>query len=145
MPEMRLSPRIAAIYDLQAALSEPGMKALGLSWTSFQLLSAVHSAGGSASQAEVARRLGVSPATLSESVSAHVAKGLLQRADSAADKRVKNLELTAEARRLLTKAMAIFEEVEASMLHGVAAGTVDGGLKLLDRCIANLEAELEKR
>lgn len=142
MADLAFSSRISALYELQAALIEPQLKAIGINWTTFQLLSAVHGAGDEASQAEVARRLGVTPATLSETVTAHEAKGLLKRSASSTDKRVKILQLTAKSAKMLDKVLTIVNDVEEKMLNGIGVAPRDAAGKTLDRCISNLEKAL---
>ena len=142
MADLALSSRIAALYELQAALLEPQLKAIGINWTTFQLLSAVHGAGEEASQAEVARRLGVTPATLSETVTAHEAKGMLKRVPNAQDKRLKILQLTSKASKLLDKVLTVVNDVDQQMMRGIGVAPRDAAAKTLDRCIANLEKAL---
>ena len=67
MPSELIGSRVATLYELQSAWLEPKLKEMGVRWTTFQLLATIFGAGDDARQAEVARRLGVSPATLSES------------------------------------------------------------------------------
>ena len=74
---MQIGAKVAAIYELQSAWLEPRLRAIEVSWTTFQLFSAIQAAGGKSSQVAVARRLGVTPATLSETVFAHVQNGLM--------------------------------------------------------------------
>ena len=79
MAQHLIGTRIAAIYERQAEWLEPRLADLGVSWATFQLLTTVAGAGEEASQIEVARRLGVTAATLSESVQGHVGRGLLKQ------------------------------------------------------------------
>ncbi|MBS1706327.1 MAG: winged helix-turn-helix transcriptional regulator [Armatimonadetes bacterium] len=139
MADLTFTPRIANLYELQAALVEPKLKKLGIGWTTFQLLSAVHGAGTEASQAEVARRLGVTPATLSESVTQHVEKGLLEQTKNSSDKRLKVLVLTKKATKVLSQVMNLLEDVEKVMVSGVGENTGASALKALDKMAKNLE------
>lgn len=139
MADLVLTPRMAALHDLQTAILEPQLKKLGMSWATFQLLVAVQSAGEAASQAEVARRLGVAPATLSESVSSHVKKGLLAQVPSVVDRRVKVLELTGKANKAIAAAMQHVNQLESIMRDGLSDSAASTCAKALDRCITNLE------
>lgn len=138
-----LSPRIATLYELQAAYMEPKLKAMGISWTTFQMLSAVFGAGGAASQAEIARRLGVTPATLSEAVQTLSKKGFLSQAPSDADRRVKLLKLTAKANKSLQEITKVAQEAEQIAVAGLNDAKLRKALTLLDKCVANLEKALE--
>lgn len=139
MVDLLLTPRIAALYELQAALMEPELKRLGINWTTFQLLMSVRSQGGNVSQASVARNLGITPATLSEAVAVQVRKGLLKQQNDPADKRVRTLSLTPKAEKLMDQVTEVISEVEKITLKGIGNSTTSAGVKLLDKCIDNLE------
>lgn len=139
MSQTALSPKIAAVYELHAAFLEPKLKQIGVSWATFQLYSAVFAAGSSASQAEVARRLGLTPATLSESVQIHVRKGLLEQVPGANDRRVKILRLTAKAEKQLKQIRELISQAETVMLEGLSSEETRVVSALLDRCRGNFE------
>ncbi len=143
MPAERLGARVATVYDLQSEWLSPRLKDRGISWTTFQLLAAVHAAGDQASQVEVARRVGVSPATLSESVSDHVAKGLLEQIPSSGDRRVKILRLTKKADGKFREILGLVQECEELMVRGLSAKDVESCAKTLDQMIHRLERNLE--
>lgn len=141
MPAEQIGARVAAIYELQSAWLEPRLKALGLGWSTFQLLTTVNSLGRNASQVEVARRLGVTPATLSESVFGHVQKGYLDQAPSSRDRRVKVLQLTDRSKTLMRQIKRLAAESEVVMARGLEDKDRERLATLLDRVLANLEAE----
>jgi MarR family transcriptional regulator, transcriptional regulator for hemolysin len=130
-----IGPRIAALYERQSAWLEPRLAALGVPWGTFQLLTAVAAAAGRASQAEVARRLGITPATLSETVFSHVQRGLLEQVSSESDRRVKTLRPTDRGRALLRKIHALLEEAEAATMEGLTSGERDQLARLLDKVL----------
>lgn len=137
-----LGPRIATVYELQSAWLEPRLKAMGVRWTTFQLLVTILACGERATQVEVAARLGVAPATLCESVQAHVAAGIVtQRA--ASDKRVKLLGLTPSGKTLTKKIGALVAEVEALAASGLSERDAAACASTLDRMISSLEKVLE--
>lgn len=143
MPAEPLGPRVATVYELQSAWLSPRLKAKGISWTTFQLLAAVHAAGDEASQVEVSKRVGVSAATLSESVRDHVAKGLLEQVPSTADRRVKVLRLTNKAMGLYKEILALVQECEGLMSQGLSAKDVESCAKTLDQMIQKLERAVD--
>lgn len=112
MPPTPLGPLIATLYEIQSSFLEPRLKAEGVRWSTFQLLATVMAAGEEASQAEVARRLGLSPATLSESVGAHVKKGLIEQIAAKGDRRKRILALTPEAKRQMRAVAKHVQEFE---------------------------------
>ncbi len=139
MARPALTPLIATLYEMQASSIEPRLKKLGIGWTTFQLLSAVRGAGSEASQAEIARRLGITAATLSESVTEHVGKGLLSQNAGIGDRRVKVLKLTAKADRVLTEVMDILQETERKMTEGIGEQTLKTCASTLEKCLGNLD------
>lgn len=142
MPQEQIGPRIAAVYELQSAWLEPKLKSLGMTWSTFQLLTTVHGAGKRASQVEVARRLGVTPATLSESVYAHVERGLLEQVNSSRDRRVKLLQLTDRSKSMMRQIKRLVAESESVIARGLSETEGDKLAKLLDKVLANLESEV---
>jgi len=139
-----LGTRIAAIYELQAEWMEPRLRDLGISWSSFQLLVTVANAGDKASQIEVATRLGVTAATLSESVQNHVDRGLLLQSPSPHDKRVRILTLTTKAEEIIRQIRGLVFESDEVMTRGVLPGELATTAKVLDRVLANLESALDR-
>ena len=140
MEQESLGAQIGLAYDLQTGYLAPRFRAMGLSWSTFQLLAAVQSVPGGVSQVEVARRLGVTPATLSETVFAHVQRGLLDQVPSSTDRRGRLLKLTASAKKLLKRAAAEIEQCEAVMRNGLSDKEVAQLLGLLGRVATNLES-----
>lgn len=135
-----MGARLASLYELQSAWLEPRLEAIGVSWTAFQLLLTVAAAGENASQIEVARRLGVTAPTLSESVQAHVAKGLLRQVQSKKDRRIKVLTLTPKSQQLMVEIRRLVAEAEAVMTRGLSEGACRDLAKLLDRAAENFES-----
>jgi MarR family transcriptional regulator for hemolysin len=116
---------------------------MGVSWSSFQLLTTVANAGDKASQIEVATRLGVTAATLSESVQNHVDRGLLVQVPSPTDKRVRILQLTAQSEEMIRQIKALVLESDEAMTRGILPAELTTMAKVIDRIIMNLESELE--
>lgn len=124
---------------------EPKLASLGYSWTIVQLLSAIQAAGAGARQSEVAQMLGITPATLSESVHGLVLRGLVVQSPGESDRRVKGLSLTPAGRDVLTKVRAIAREADARMIDGLDARRVASAIVVLEKAVANLEAVLSSR
>jgi DNA-binding MarR family transcriptional regulator len=117
---------------------------MGVSWATFQLLTAVSNAGAAASQVEVARRLGVTAATLSESVQSHMDKELLARTRSEKDKRVKILTLTPKSKEIMSKIRDLVFESDEMMSRGILPNEMTAAKKVLDRVMQNLESALDR-
>lgn len=140
VPESQIGPLIATIYELQSSWLEPRLKKSGMRWTTFQLLATVMAAGDGASQAEVARRLGVAPATLSESVHAHVESGHLVQEPSPADRRKKILRLTPSAKKKMGEVGKHVRELESRMSRSLSGPELLDLERLLEKVVENLEA-----
>ncbi|MCU0315270.1 MAG: MarR family winged helix-turn-helix transcriptional regulator [Fimbriimonadaceae bacterium] len=139
----QLGTRVATLYELQSAWLEPRLREKGIRWSTFQLLMTVMSAGQTASQVEIARRLGVTPATLSETVQAHVEKGYLEQVPSAMDRRVRRLVLTDQAIELLDEIRSLLNDCENLMMRGISAKDVETCTKVLNHMIGKLEIDLD--
>ena len=139
-----IGARVAAVYDLQAEYLEPRLEALGVSWTTFQLLTAIANAGEDASQIEVSRRLGVTAATLSESVQNHVDKGLIRQTRSKRDGRVKTLVLTSKSAKILQKIRDVVLESEETMTRGLLPHELSAAAIVLDRIAQNFESAIDR-
>lgn len=135
----QIGARVAAVYELQSAWLEPRLRDIGVNWTTFQLLTTVSSAGKKASQVEVARRLGVTPATLSEAVYTHVQKGLLEQVASNRDRRVKVLQLTEQAKAQMRLIRRLVNESEEVMVRGLSNQDADQLSLALGVLLGNLE------
>ncbi len=141
MNSEEISAQVANLYDLQSMWLEPKLDELGITWATFQLLMAV-AGGKDASQATIAERLGISPATLSESVVLHVKRGLLAQVASSKDRRVKSLVLTKDAERMVTKIRGLIKECSEVMTNGIPTTKLESCAKVLDDMANRLERSL---
>jgi DNA-binding MarR family transcriptional regulator len=132
-----LAAQAGLLVELTTAAIEPALRAAGLSLSGFDLLSAV-AASAKGTQAEVSRRLGVSPGTLSEAVHAAVGRGLLVQRTDEGDARLRRLELTPQGREALGATLRAVNDVEAAMLAGIPEGDVRITRDVLRRAIRNL-------
>lgn len=139
MSDASWSARVAALNEVQMAYLQPRLAEIGLNLNTFQLLAAIHAAGDEASQAEVARRLGVSAATLSESVQTHITKGWIVQTPSPTDRRVRLLTLTTQASERLRKVMRYLSDFEQRVASGIKPKELQTCLKVLDQLTARGE------
>jgi DNA-binding MarR family transcriptional regulator len=136
-PGSLLSAQASALSSLMASrLSEP-LAREGLTMTGFELLGAVKSAGG-ATQVEIAKRLEITAASLSESVKSAVAAGWLRQEAVEGDRRMKRLALSPAGARLLDKIVEEVRHAEVRMLQGLDARSVEHAAEVLRRAILNL-------
>lgn len=135
-----IAPKIATLYELQTAYLEPRFKQLGINSATFQMLMTIYAAGPEVPQAEIARRLGISAPTLSETVRLHSSKGLLEQVPSAQDRRRKTLVLTKRARTILSKLLDEIQGLEKQLIKGLGNKELKVTGSVLDHCTARLEA-----
>lgn len=128
-----------------AAALEPELAAANVSLATFDLLSAVRGSGGKATQADVARRLGVTPPTLSESVKAAVTRGLLEQVPDPDDGRLKRLRLTKEGGRTLDIILEGITRVDEAMLKGLDPKEVALAKQVLRQAVRNLALSIQRR
>ncbi len=139
MSSENIAARVAAIYELQSAWLEPRLKEIGVNWTTFQLLTAISMAGKKASQVEIARRLGVTAATLSESVYSQVQKGMIEQIPSKHDRRQKILQLTDKSKVMMRQIKKLVAESERVMTQNLTEAQAVEASQILDQILLSLE------
>ncbi|MBS1716238.1 MAG: winged helix-turn-helix transcriptional regulator [Armatimonadetes bacterium] len=118
---------------LDSTLSE-----LGLTQSTFDLLSAINAAGENASQADVARRLSITPPSLSESVRNAVKLGLIEQIPSSIDARVKVIRLTFLGKEKLERVVHSLNKIEEKCVNGVNQLDLRVATKVLRQATNNL-------
>jgi DNA-binding MarR family transcriptional regulator len=120
------------------ALIGPVLEREAVSGPTFELLTAVHSTQGKASQARVAELLGITPPTLCESVKVAVRQGFLLQEANPRDKRAKRLQLTAKGNKVVRKAIEKMQEGEEAMVAGMSAADLELAIAALSSAVQNL-------
>lgn len=133
-----LISRLAALYELVNASLEPTLANHGITSSTFQLLSAIQAGGDGQTQRQIADRLGIAPASLSEALTSAEKAGLVERTVSASDKRARVLSLTKRGRQVLEAAVAALGEIERRAAQDLSRLEQDGLERTLQRMIANL-------
>lgn len=133
-----LSTQAAIVSELVSSFLERPLADAGLSIGAFELLSAVKAGGGKASQAEVASRMGIRPASLCEALRSVEAKGIVSRADDPHDKRAKRLKLTAKGEKLFQRCLESIAAAEHLLSEGIAERDLRTASRVLERAAANL-------
>lgn len=114
-----LAAEAALFYETIAERLEPELRAAGLTMGAFELLSSVHAARGQAHQAELARRLGISPPTLCETLRAAVRDGLVEQVEDPSDARMRRVRLTAAGNRALSAALAAIDRLDQEVAQAL--------------------------
>ncbi len=138
-----LSGQAGLLTELLAEVANPILKELGISRATFDLISAVAGAGD-ASQAELARRLGVAPATMSEAIQKTIQAGLIERSADPADARLKRVSLTAHGRAVIRTTFQSIKSAEREAVERIPAEDWENALRTLrtlNRSLAEIIAK----
>lgn len=130
-----ISTRIATLYEMQAAWLEPRLAKEDITWNAFQLLAAISGAGNSASQIHVANQLGVTAASLSETVQSYVRKGWIEQRVDPSDRRVKRLTLSRVGKKKLAVIQDLLAQSETVLKTNLSGSEQSQLATLLDQMI----------
>ncbi|MBC8065736.1 MAG: winged helix-turn-helix transcriptional regulator [Chlorobia bacterium] len=112
-----LTAQALLMNELLNAAMEPALAVQGLKPSTFDLLSTIHAAGPDATQASIAKRLGIKPPSLTESL--RLVKHLVEQAPSATDSRVKHLRLTAHGSKALSSTIKSIDAISKAITSGI--------------------------
>lgn len=112
-----LTAQVLMMSELLNAATEPALAAHGLKPSTFDLLSTIHTAGPNATQAEIARRLGIKPPSLTEALRG--LKHLVEQVPSETDSRVKHLRITDRGKTALAATVKAVEAVSRAITAGI--------------------------
>ena len=116
------------------------LEPLGLEPGEFALLRAVAASDGEPQNA-LAERLHISPSWMVAIVDELESRELLERKPHARDRRVRNLHLTADGKKLLRRAEQQAQRFDRQVTDSLSEGELGQLLELLDRVAAGLELE----
>jgi DNA-binding MarR family transcriptional regulator len=114
---------------------DAGLRDFGITSGQYMLLHLVAREGGRSS-ADLARRLSVTPQSVNESITALETKALIRRTEDRENRRILQIALTREGRRLLATCERTVDLIEADLF-----GTLEPSL--LDALRASLESTLD--
>lgn len=140
-----LSGQAGLLVELLTAAMSPELERVGLTVSSFELLSAIHASGGKASQAEIAQRLNIRPPSLSEAVRYASQKGLVEQVGVEEDRRLKRLRLTAAGRRAVHEVLESVRQTESEMVAECTPEEITEAVQLLRRINRNLARRNQSR
>ena len=117
--------------DLIGVAMEPALAIHGIKPSTFDLLSTIHAAGPAATQAEIARRMGIRPPTLTEALRG--LNHLVEQVPSPTDQRVKNLRLTDKGGRALAAAIKSVESVAKVLAAGIEKDQLRDAIEIMKK------------
>lgn len=135
-----VTSQAAVLSELVAAYLEKALKSTGLSLGAFELLSAVKSAP-SASQAELAANLGITPSSFCEAVRAAAKKGFIEQEGSEIDRRAKRIVMTRKGGQALEHALVALNGAESAATRGITANQLEEAVEVLRLASRNLAKE----
>lgn len=136
-----VTSQAAVLSELVAAYLEKALKSTGLSLGAFELLSAVKGAP-SASQAELAANLGITPSSFCEAVRAAAKKGFVEQEDSNSDRRAKRIVMTRKGGQALEQALLALQSAESAATRGITANQLMEAVEVLRLASRNLAREI---
>lgn len=139
-----LAAQASLLTELLTQAAEPVLQKGGLSLATFELLSAVKAASHDVSQGEIARRLGITPPSLTQSVRIARDKGLIVQVDANPDRRKKNLRLTPSGERMIREILASVNQAESAMVEGIDSGALTTTIETLQAANRNLARTLNR-
>lgn len=138
-----LAAQAGLMSELMSISLQPTLKRIGISYVVFELLSAVQSAGANVSQAEIARRMGITPPTLSEAIVSAIKNGLIEQATHPNDARSKILKLTPRSVSILKDVLSHLAECESMMVVDIPAHDLALTLSVLKKANLRLAKQLQ--
>ena len=138
-----LSGQAGLLCELLTSAIEPHLKRADMTLSTFELLSTVHALRNRGTQADVARRLGITPPSLSESVKAAQKMGLVDQVPSTRDGRAKVLHLSPLGTKSLNAVLRAVRTAETEMLAGLSASDTAVAIRVLRQANKNLARGLQ--
>jgi DNA-binding MarR family transcriptional regulator len=129
-----LTAQAGLMNELVSHLLLPRLESAGLTMSTFEVLSAIRASEKGASQAAIARRMGVRPPTLSETVKVLVVRGFVNQTVSPDDSRSKHLTLTLRGHAALRKVLAEIAKAEVQMKEGISTEDLQTAIQVLKAC-----------
>lgn len=126
-----LSTLSANLAQLASENLSPTLTKLGLTQTQFDILSTIRAMGNSPTQVMVAKELGITPPSLSESLKILVEQGWLLQELSPVDKRAKVLRLSPKGNQAFRQILKQMSEIEASLVEGIDPDDLKIALQVL--------------
>jgi len=125
-----ISAQAGLLSELLTELTEPILVSAGLSRANFDILTAIAGARAG-SQNEIARRLGLAPASLSEALDRLVEAGWVLREANKRDGRAKRVRLTDRGVNLVRETVKAVQAGEQAALASVARADAAIALRVL--------------
>jgi MarR family transcriptional regulator, lower aerobic nicotinate degradation pathway regulator len=133
----------ALLTELLSTALEPHLQKAGVSQATFDLLSTIRATEGGATQAEIARRLRVSPPTLSQAIKGAEEKGFIERVTRARDARVKIVKLTTQGKKAIESTLRAVNQLEQQMVEHLDAAELKTAVAVLRKANRTVASRIQ--
>jgi len=139
-----LSGQAGVLCKLITAAMEPHLQPVGISLAMFELLSATHALKAKGTQASIARRLGITPPSLSETVRAALNLELIEQVPNPKDGRAKLIRLTPTGSKSLSTVLRAVRKIETAMIAGLSEDEISRAVQIMRKANRNLALSLQE-
>lgn len=139
-----LSGQAALLTELLSNALEPHLQKAGITGATFDLLSTIRATDGGATQAEIARRLRISPPTLSQAIKTAEEKGLVERSARKRDARVKIVKLTKKGKKAVDSALIAVNQLEQDVVETIDATELQTALAVLKKANRMVASRIQR-
>jgi MarR family transcriptional regulator for hemolysin len=123
--DIRVTVNLVLVARRWRSLLDERLRLIGQSSARMEALAAIINSPSLSAQVDIAKRLRIEGPTMTRMLDTLEADGLVERLPDPADRRTKQLRLTAEGERVLEGIFAIADELRARLLDGVEPGMMD--------------------
>lgn len=140
--DIRLTVNLVIVARRWRSLLDERLRAIGQSAARMEAMGAIINSPSLSAQVDIAKRLRIEGPTMTRMLDTLEADGLVERLPDPADRRTKQLRLTAEGERELEKIFTIADDLRARLLDGISSEQVDELNEFLGMLTERLDAGL---
>lgn len=140
--DIRVTVNLVLVARRWRSLLDERLRLIGQSSARMEALAAIINSPSLSPQVDIAKRLRIEGPTMTRMLDTLEADGLVERLPDPADRRTKQLRVTAEGERVLEEIFDIADELRARLLNGVPCDRMDELNELLVMLTERLDAGL---
>ena len=140
--DIRVTVNLVLVARRWRSLLDERLRLIGQSSARMEALAAIINSPSLSAQVDIAKRLRIEGPTMTRMLDTLEADGLVERLPDPADRRTKQLRLTAEGERVLEEIFGIADALRDRLLNGVPAERMDELNELLVMLTERLDAGL---
>ena len=123
--DIRVTVNLVLVARRWRSLLDERLRLIGQSSARMEALAAIINSPSLSAQVDIAKRLRIEGPTMTRMLDTLEADGLVERLSDPADRRTKQLRLTAAGEKVLEEVFAIADELRNRLLAGVAPEAMD--------------------